>query len=209
MPVCAVHSLSVAPYEDGAAFGDTGTYEVVRGILRYAVDPDAPASRRVVDQIQVGRDVMAVAAGAGSVWAVRGSRPTLLQISPASGEIVRRIPVGNGARALAVYGGRAWVANALDATVSEVDTDSGRVRAIEVGAAPSAVGRAASSSAILDSCDGPKAVDAAAANLGSRMIRGMILRFARVVASTRDPIARPIRVPKTRRTRLPFGARTV
>jgi hypothetical protein len=49
MPVCAVDSLTVAPYEDGARFGDTGAYEVVRAVLRYAVDPAAPASRRVVD----------------------------------------------------------------------------------------------------------------------------------------------------------------
>jgi alpha/beta hydrolase family protein len=56
MPVCSVDSLTVAPYEDGAAFGDTGAYEVVRGIVRYAVDPDAPASRRVVDLDRAPRD---------------------------------------------------------------------------------------------------------------------------------------------------------
>src|SRR6516165_7698025 len=56
MPVCAVASVTIAPYEDGAAFGDTGAYEVVRGILRYAVDPAAPASRRIVDLDRVRLD---------------------------------------------------------------------------------------------------------------------------------------------------------
>src|SRR5215468_7414781 len=49
MPVCAVDSITVAPYEDGARFGDTGAYQVVRAILRYAVDPRASSSKRVVD----------------------------------------------------------------------------------------------------------------------------------------------------------------
>jgi hypothetical protein len=56
MAVCAIDSLTVAPYENGEPFGDTGPYEVVRGTLRFAVDPDAPASRRVVDLDRAPRD---------------------------------------------------------------------------------------------------------------------------------------------------------
>src|SRR5262249_48331949 len=49
MAVCAIDSIAVAPYEDGEPYGDTGPYEVVRGTLRFAVDPDDTSSRRVVD----------------------------------------------------------------------------------------------------------------------------------------------------------------
>src|SRR5436190_1588422 len=56
MPVSAVHSVSVAPYEGGARIGDTGAYEVVRAVLQYAVDPSAPASQRVVDLDRASAD---------------------------------------------------------------------------------------------------------------------------------------------------------
>ena len=39
MAVTGIESVVVAPYEDGASFGETGPYEVVRAVLRYAVSP--------------------------------------------------------------------------------------------------------------------------------------------------------------------------
>ena len=49
MAVTQVESVAVEPYEDGASFGDVGPYELVRAVLRYAVDPATDASRRIVD----------------------------------------------------------------------------------------------------------------------------------------------------------------
>ena len=49
MAVSQIESVAVQPYEDGVSFGDVGPYEVVRAVLRYAVDPDdrrGPADRR-------------------------------------------------------------------------------------------------------------------------------------------------------------------
>jgi hypothetical protein len=38
-----------APYEDGFAFGETGAYERLDGIVRFAVDPAHPANAAIVD----------------------------------------------------------------------------------------------------------------------------------------------------------------
>src|SRR5262249_3215120 len=37
------------PFADGHAFGDTGPYERIIGIARFAVDPEHAANRRIVD----------------------------------------------------------------------------------------------------------------------------------------------------------------
>ena len=37
------------PYAEGASWGDVGPYEIVRGIVRYAFDPNAQANERIVD----------------------------------------------------------------------------------------------------------------------------------------------------------------
>jgi hypothetical protein len=51
-----IDSLSIEPYEDGASFGPTGPYEVVRAVLRYSVDPTTDAGRRIVDLEHAARD---------------------------------------------------------------------------------------------------------------------------------------------------------
>ena len=58
MAVCGIESVRVTPYEDGARFGDTGPYEVVRAVLRYAVDPDADANAPIVDLEHAPRDAL-------------------------------------------------------------------------------------------------------------------------------------------------------
>ncbi|HET9014471.1 MAG TPA: alpha/beta hydrolase domain-containing protein [Thermomicrobiaceae bacterium] len=44
------------PYQGGAEFGATGAYDRIDGVLRYAVDPDAPANRDIVDLALAPRD---------------------------------------------------------------------------------------------------------------------------------------------------------
>jgi hypothetical protein len=56
MAVCGVESVRVAPYENGASFGDTGSYDVVRAVLRYAVDPEAEVNGSIVDLEHAPRD---------------------------------------------------------------------------------------------------------------------------------------------------------
>jgi hypothetical protein len=56
MAVCGIQSTTTTPYEDGVSFGDTGPYEVVRAVLRYAVDPEAAANERIVDLDHAPRD---------------------------------------------------------------------------------------------------------------------------------------------------------
>jgi hypothetical protein len=57
MAVCGIESVRFTPYEDGASFGDTGRYEVVRAVLRYAVDPTAVENALVVDLEHAPRDL--------------------------------------------------------------------------------------------------------------------------------------------------------
>src|SRR5947209_757494 len=49
------------PFEGGRAWGAGGPYDWVQGVARFAVDPDAPANRRIVDLGEADRD------GAGRV----------------------------------------------------------------------------------------------------------------------------------------------
>ena len=56
MAVSQIESVAVEPYEDGVSFGDVGPYEVVRAVLRYAVDPETDAGRRIVDLDRARRD---------------------------------------------------------------------------------------------------------------------------------------------------------
>lgn len=49
MGVSAVIVKSVEPYEDGVAWGDVGPYEIVKGVLRFSVDPTHPANDMITD----------------------------------------------------------------------------------------------------------------------------------------------------------------
>ncbi|MFP6680192.1 MAG: alpha/beta hydrolase domain-containing protein [Dehalococcoidia bacterium] len=49
MAVTQFEITSRRPLANGKSFGDVGPYEEVRGILRYAVDPDHPANSRITD----------------------------------------------------------------------------------------------------------------------------------------------------------------
>lgn len=48
--------LERKPYADGRPFGDTGPYELIRGRLHYAVDPDAPHNSEIIDLNLAPRD---------------------------------------------------------------------------------------------------------------------------------------------------------
>lgn len=49
MAVTRLEIRSRSPYQDGAAFGDTGPYERIDGVVHFAVDPAHPANQSIVD----------------------------------------------------------------------------------------------------------------------------------------------------------------
>ena len=44
------------PFGEGVSFGTTGTYEQIDGIAHFAVAPDNPANRRIIDLHLAPRD---------------------------------------------------------------------------------------------------------------------------------------------------------
>ncbi len=46
------------PFADGMSFGDSGPYEKIRGIARFALDPNAPANASIVDLKRAPRDAL-------------------------------------------------------------------------------------------------------------------------------------------------------
>jgi hypothetical protein len=77
MAVRAIESVTVEPYEDGATFGATGAYEVVRARLRYVVDPavDDAARERIVDFGRARRDEQGLVEFEGDLVVLRPIDP--------------------------------------------------------------------------------------------------------------------------------------
>lgn len=56
MAVTQLEIRARTPYEGGEAFGETGAYERLDGTVRFAVSPDDPANRAIVDLDKAPRD---------------------------------------------------------------------------------------------------------------------------------------------------------
>ena len=69
-----------------------------------------PATRRVVQRIQLGGEGGGVLFAEGSVWASVYDKGAVLRIEPESGRLLQRVRVGAGARELAYDGASIWVA---------------------------------------------------------------------------------------------------
>ena len=104
MAVVRIDSVEVAPYEDGAEFGDTGPYEVVRAVLRYAVDPTTDASRRIVDLDRASPDANGLVAFESDLIVLRPADPGAgnrgLLYSVANRGSVPALPLSVGAFAI-------------------------------------------------------------------------------------------------------------
>ncbi len=104
MPVCGIESVRVAPYENGAPFGDTGPYEVVRALLRYAVDPTTGASQRITDLDRASRDAHGLVLFDSDLVVLRPVDPAAgnrgLLYSVANRGSVSSVPLSAGALAL-------------------------------------------------------------------------------------------------------------
>jgi hypothetical protein len=102
MPVRELVISSAMPYEDGAIFGETGPYEIVRGLAHIALDPGAPANARVVDLSAAPRDADGTVAVTADVVLLRPADPqrgngSLLYTVANRGGV--QIPVGLGGSA--------------------------------------------------------------------------------------------------------------
>src|SRR5436309_156034 len=47
--ITALEIVQREPYAKGKSFGDTGPYEKIRGVARFAIDPKNPRNRAIVD----------------------------------------------------------------------------------------------------------------------------------------------------------------
>ena len=89
------------------------------------LDPDAHRPR----DVPIDGNPLAVACGAGGVWAVSDSG-RLNRIDPATNAVRSGVDVGAGASALAVGGNDVWVANSIAGTVSRVNAERAAVTAV-------------------------------------------------------------------------------
>jgi YVTN family beta-propeller protein len=117
------------------------------------------ASHLVTARITVGTreqsGPIAVAAGAGGIWAANVDEGTVARIDPSSNRLVTTVTVGDLPSAILVHTGRVWVADRGDRTVSVIDPGTNRVVArIPVGGGPTALAAGAGSIWVANSVDG-------------------------------------------------------
>jgi DNA-binding SARP family transcriptional activator len=109
------------------AVGEGGVW-VTDGSPRLArVDP----ATRQVTSLDAGRPLRDVAAGAGAVWAISASPPSLVRVDPATGKVTDRLAIvareGEEAPSpvsVAVGDDAVWVLNGNTATVTRVDPET-------------------------------------------------------------------------------------
>jgi DNA-binding SARP family transcriptional activator/DNA-binding beta-propeller fold protein YncE len=107
-----------------------------------AVSRISPATNRVTSTIRLGAMPVALAAGAGAVWAVLPAAGKVVRID-AESESVETIPVSGAPTAVAVGREAVWVAVPSRGEVLHIDPGSGEVVArIQTGATPTAVAAA-------------------------------------------------------------------
>jgi YVTN family beta-propeller protein len=121
-----------------------------------------PKAARVLSTLSIeGRNVDALAAGAGAVWTTDARRATATQINPAFGDATRTVRVGPQARAgpggapspVAVGGRSVWAATG-QATVARIDPRSGAVDTkVVVGNEPAGIAVGGGSTWVADDQD--------------------------------------------------------
>jgi hypothetical protein len=79
-------------------------------------------------------EIVAMAAGAGAVWAVSHDRATLLRIDPRNGRVTRRIPLASDPHGVAFGSGFVWVALYHQSAILRVDPHTNRILGPPIGA---------------------------------------------------------------------------
>jgi len=72
-------------------------------------------------------EIVAMAAGAGAVWAVSHDRGTLLRVEPRSGRVARRITLSSDPHGVAFGSGLVWVALYHESAIVRIDPRTGRI----------------------------------------------------------------------------------
>lgn len=83
-----------------------------------------PATRRVVDRIDIGVGARLVTTGEGAVWVSHFADNTVLRIEPKSGDVTASDVVCTGPQGLAVTAGRVWTACTFSDQVVGLDPES-------------------------------------------------------------------------------------
>jgi YVTN family beta-propeller protein len=91
-------------------------------------------TNRLVDDVAVGKNPVAVALGDGSVFVANADDRTVSRIDPQSRRVTDVIGVGTEVRDLAPGFGSLWVAGGNDGTIARVDLASNSVRTFRFGA---------------------------------------------------------------------------
>ena len=121
-----------------------GIVLAIRGSSPVPVRPNSVAaldarSGKAVADIPIGGSPIALALGAGSVWAVDGDHSTVSRIDARTKERVSIGGLGSDLEDLAFGFGALWVAGGNDGTVLRVDPRDDGVQAIDLGASDAPV----------------------------------------------------------------------
>ena len=85
--VVSVEVTSRQPWVEGQAFGDVGAYEVLRGTVRYAIDPRSASARDITDIRHAPVNALGLVEYSGPfmiirpVDATRGNHTTLVEVA--------------------------------------------------------------------------------------------------------------------------------
>jgi YVTN family beta-propeller protein len=94
----------------------------------------------IVDRIDVGSGIEAIASGGGAVWVADRLDDVVLRIDPATGAVGAPYPVGRAPGAIAYGAGSVWVTSTLDDALLRLDPLTGSVVAtIPLLAAPTSI----------------------------------------------------------------------
>ena len=85
-------------------------------------------------------DPVAVTVGAGSVWVLEGSPPSVIRVDP-RGDVVTTIPLGIGSDpvGIAAADSGVWVADSGDGTIGWIDPTTNALKRIVVGGSPTGI----------------------------------------------------------------------
>jgi branched-chain amino acid transport system substrate-binding protein len=80
----------------------------------------------------------AVAAGAGALWVLTGTPPSVVRVDPRIGAVTNTIPLGIGSDPLAIAADDrgVWIADSGDGTIARIDPATLALRRVVVGGAP-------------------------------------------------------------------------
>src|SRR5262249_14266062 len=99
-----------------------------------------PATKQLVDTIDVGSEPSGIAVGHGAVWVANSLDGTVSEINAENNNIVNSFDVGNGPAGVAYLDRGVWVANTGDRTITRIDAETGAAKTYPIAATELAAG---------------------------------------------------------------------